>query len=311
MKKIFILLLSICVITACNNEPLDDDFFTVDDTPTDDPIDPIDPTDTDSDDLTLKYYSYYIDTSLPATGDLSIYKDYNMSNNTVSNVNIQTVTATLNTSTRSTIEKTGTSITSIITLNAGALDSETIITGTGSTISQIDHLDSTNPAESYNYTFTQTVNTVERLKTGTTERTVFTFNEEQLIKKQVFDGATSVSIEVLNYDTNGNCINNIIVGASGSTTTYGFDTNTNPLKSVFNDQFYISIFNSEASDNIGASIAQFYSTNNWKSVTTSEGTTFFTIDYNLVNRIQSRAGNYSTGNSASNITQDEIFTYVN
>ena len=145
---------------------------------------------------------------------------------------------------------------------------------------------------------------------GTNSTAVFSFDSNsRLTELESFENGVSTKVETLTYSADGNCTQ-VSVDAEGSvtTTTYTYDTFTNPLKSVFADTYLISVFNGDPEDEVGSVIANFHSSNNWIGGSTSEGSYSFNPMYDTDNKIQSKGGTYDLGDGVI-VTQSEAFQY--
>ncbi|MGJ8592222.1 MAG: hypothetical protein ACSHXF_06720 [Aquaticitalea sp.] len=310
MKKLFLILVSITLITSCDVEPLDRALLnTVDNgegdgdgdgTPSDEP-------------LALSTYIYNVDTEVPFLGPIVVHSAYTFNSNNHVNTTVINSTFFGETFTEnvSYTRDNSNNITGYRSMASGVLTNEATISYTGDNISQIVYNYVGDDDDDYTYNFAYSANTITRTIVNSTISTVFTLDSNgQVVKKESFDGNTSIKTEVIDYDGLGNCISSIVTGEDPTSITFMFDTNVNPLKDAFSDQVALSYLNDEYSDNVGTSMAQFFSTNNWIAITAPEGTVNFVIQYDGDNRITSRVGNYDLGDGVT-IDQEETFSFVN
>jgi len=126
---------------------------------------------------------------------------------------------------------------------------------------------------------------------------------------EYFDNGVSTLTETLSYDAAGNCSQAVVTSGGASTTiTYTYDTNTNPLQTVFQDSYLLSILNGDHEDEISAIIANFHSANNWIGGESTEGTFNFDPIYDAENKILSKGGVYNLGEGVT-VTQSEVYQY--
>jgi len=305
--------LSLSILTGCENESIDSDFTGLDNPSN--PTDPSDPTDPGSNesDLTMSSYQYNIDTATPLFGNIIVNTDFIMNtNNTVENLDINSILfgATIvgnGTITRDTSGK----ITAFKSFEGNTQANQTDITYNGNTISSISYDDFEDDNEDYTYSFTTSGNIIVRTSSVSNVSVEYTFNtQNQLVKKESTENGVTLQTEILTYDAIGNCTTVDTTGENPNNTTYGFDAFTNPLKTTFSDQFYYSILEADYDAEAGPNIVQFYSTNNWNSITTAQGQVTFSMTYNTANRISSRTGAYDLGDGVV-INQQETYNYVN
>jgi hypothetical protein len=314
MKKIVLILLTLSLFTACENEPLDPDLTGQGAGNTGGG----NTGGTESDDLTLAVYE--LDTQINADifgipVEAITNTTFNISNNKiVSGTNELSANGGPFETDNQTITRNGSGqILSDVSVNTnGLITNETLVAYTNGMISQISYdfyIDEDD--EDYIYNFTYDGNTINRTEVGSNISTVFTLDGfNRVITKESFDGTFSIQTETITYTGNGNINSSTTIGEVESDTTYLFDNNTNPLKVVFEDSYLLNFLSDDYSDEIGGQIAQFLSTNNWNGAT-FDGTTFnFDIVYNTVGRIISRDIAYDFGAElAFNI--NERFNYVN
>ncbi|MEZ4802012.1 MAG: hypothetical protein R2797_04505 [Gelidibacter sp.] len=304
MRKLLLILLSITLLTACDNESLDRDLLNnMDD----------DGGNTSDDPLALNAYSFDVNSTVPIFGTVIVNTDFSFnSNNKESNSVIastffgQTVTenAVIN---RDNLSR----VTGYVSSSSGITTNEATVSYNGNDVSQIVYDYVGDDEDDYTYNFTYSGNMITRTEVGSTISTVFTLNSlNQLLRKESFDGTTSIKTEVLDYDGLGNCISSIITGEDATSSSFTFDTKDNPLKDAFSDQYLLSFLNDDYSDEVGSSMAQFSSPNNWIGITTPEGTVNFTVQYDAEDRITSRNGTYDLGDGVL-IQQAETFQFVN
>jgi hypothetical protein len=314
MKKLIALAFTLALFTGCQNEPIDSGFSGVNE-----PTDPGNTgggtgTDTGNSDLTLSTYTYDVTTTLPIFGETVLNTDFTMNtNNKVSTQDTEVIVFGTTILANATLTRDGSgNITTIKNFSSGAQINQTDVTYTAGNISTIAYDDFEDDSEDYTYTFTTTGNEINRTETGSAETVTYTFNtNSKLIKKEYFDGGTSQQIETLTYDAAGNCTQSEITGGfNNSVTTYGFDSNINPLKAAFNDQYLFGVLDNDAEAQAASLIVLFNSTNNWNSITTIDGTSTFTVQYNAANRIMTRDGSFDLGDGVT-VSQSEVFNYVN
>lgn len=306
MKKLILILLSITFFTSCDIEPIDSAVVNNGNNNNNNGNNNNSP-------LALSGYSFDVNSTVPLFGNLVVNTDFSFNaNNHVSNSMVASTffgqTATENVVfTRNSSNK----ITGYKSTSAGVFTNETTVTYSGNNISKIVYNYVADDEDDYTYNFTYSGNTIKRTVVGSTISTVFTLNtNNQLIKKESFEGTTSIKTEILDYDGLGNCIASIITGEDATSSTFIFDTKSSPLKNAFSDQYMLSFLNDDYEDEVGSSMAQFASPNNWKGITTPEGTVNFTLQYDSSNRITSRNANYDLGDGVL-IQQSETFQFVN
>jgi hypothetical protein len=305
MKKLLFLLLSITLLTACDVEPLGSGVLVNNNNGNGN--------NTNEDPLALSAYSLDVNSTVPIFGTIVVNSDFSFnSNNHVSNSVIAS-TFFGQTSTENVVITRDNSnrITGYVSMSSGVTTNETTVTYSGNNIAQIVYNYIGDDEDDYTYNFTYSGNTITRTEVGSTISTAFTLNGiNQLIRKESFDGTTSIKTEVLDYDGLGNCIASIITGEDATSSTFTFDANESPLKDAFSDQYILSFLNDDYSDEVGSSMAQFASPNNWISITTPEGTVNFTVAYDSDNRITNRTGTYDLGDGVL-IQLSETFQFVN
>lgn len=321
MKKTFlitsVLLAFLCF--SCDDEPLDADItievpVTNPTDPTDptDPVDPTDPTDPTDPGSTLSTYTFDVNTNAPIFGEIITNTDFNIQNGVVTSQNIELTIFgftenSLSTYTRDANEN----IISIQDTSGGTGQNTTTITYTGTNITQIEYDFSADNTDDYIYNFTYSGNTISKTTVGTTDTATFTFDAttSRLISIEYFDNGVSTVTETLSYDTSGNCTQAVVSsGGTNTTITYNFDNNTNPLKTVFQDVYLLSILNGDHEDEISATIANFHGVNNWIGGESTEGTFNFNPIYDAENKILSKGGVYNLGEGVT-VTQSEVYQY--
>ena len=236
MKKILLLLCAFTLVTACENEPLDSDLTGG-------------PSNgggnnggSNSADLTLSMYELDTDTSINFFG-LPIRtitnSDLNISDNKVvsSTTVFEFEGAPSETENQTFTRNAQGQITSNVSVNSnGTTTNEYIITYTNGQISQITYDYFEDDFEDYVYNFTYDGNLITRTVVGSNISTVFTIDGfDRVIKKESFDGTTSIQVETITYNGLGNINSSVGTGELDSNYTYTFDDNTNPLQVVYND----------------------------------------------------------------------------
>uniref|UniRef100_UPI004048EDE1 hypothetical protein n=1 Tax=Gelidibacter sp. TaxID=2018083 RepID=UPI004048EDE1 len=312
MKKLILIALSITLFTACDNEPIDSDLLNQDQGGGGD-----DDGGTDSSDLTLSLYELDTKVNVSFFGfplETITNSDLNISEN---KINSSTTAASANNSpfmTENQIITRNSSgqITSDISVNSeGVTTNEYIISYTNGNISQITYDYFEDDEDDYIYNFTYNGNTINRTEVGSNISTVFILDgSNRVIKKESFDGEFSIQVENVTYSASGNITSSTTTGETESIVTYEFDTNVNPLKIVFGDNYILGFLTDDYSDEIGPIIAQFHSTNNWNGATFNGDAFDFNLQYNAVGRITQREMIYNYGEDLS-FEVRERFTYVN
>ena len=311
MKKLALLLFTLALVTSCDNEPLDSAYTSGgggDDGGS---------AGSESSDLTMSLYELDTQISLVFFGlpiETITKSDLSISNNKIaSGVNALSANGSPFENENLIITRNGSGqIVSDVSVNtAGVTTNETLISYTNGVVSNIMYDFFEDDEDDYNYNFTYDGNTITRTEVGSTISTVFTVDSsDRVIKKESFDGSSSIQTETVAYNSVGNITSSTTIGETQSNTTYQFDDNTNPLKVIFEDNYLLTFLKDDYSDEIGGQIAQFLSTNNWNAAT-FDGTAFdFTLIYNSVGRIESRVIAYNFGPELS-FQLDERFTYVN
>ena len=313
MKKLVIILLTLSLFTACENEPLDSDL-------TEQGGGDAGGGDDGSESTDLSLSVYELDTQL----NVSVFgipieaitnTTFNISNNKIiSGTNDFSANGSPFETENQTITRNGSGqITSDVSVNTdGVTTNETLVTYTNGMISQISYdfyIDEDD--EDYIYNIAYNGNTITRTEEGSSISTVFTLDGfERIIKKESFDGTFSIQTETVTYTGVGNINNSTTTGEVESNTTYLFDDKTNPLKVVFEDSYLLNFLSDDYSDEIGGQIAQFLSTNNWNSATFNGDAFNFDLEYNTAGRIISRNIAYDFGAELA-FNNNERFNYVN
>jgi hypothetical protein len=311
MKKLFLILLTLSLITACENEPLDPDLTgqTGGDDGGDDG--------SESGDLALSMYELDTDVSFSFFGipiRSITNSDINISNDKIisSTVLLSIEGAPPQTEMQSFTRNGSGQIISNISVNSqGITTNEYIISYTAGAVSQIIYDYFEDDFDDYTYNFTYDGNTITRTQVGSSITTVFTLDGfDRIIKKESFDGTFLIQSETITYTSTGNISSSIGTGELDSNYIYDFDNNTNPLQVVYNDNYILNFLIDDYSDEIGPLIAQFHSTNNWNGATFNGDTFTFNLEYNTVGRIASRDIVYDFGDELM-VEINERFNYVN
>lgn len=312
MKQLILILLSITIFTACDNEPLEADV--INNNQNNNGNGNNNGNNNNNNPLALNQYSLDVNSTVPIFGNFLVDTDFNFNAN--NRVNTATIASTFfgSTSTENVTFSRNNSaqITGFTSVSSGVTTNETTVTyNNEGDISEIEYNYVPDNEDDYTYNFAHDANTITRTELGSNISTIFTLNNNNLlIRKESFDGTDSILLEILAYDANGNCISSVISGEDNTSANFAYDTNTNPLKAAFSDQYYLSFLNDDYSDNVGTSLAQFASTNNWIGISTPEGTVNYTLNYDDDNRIMSRSSSYDLGDGVL-IEQVENFQFVN
>lgn len=258
---------------------------------------------------TLSAYSLDSTSNVPIFGEITINSDFIISNNVVLSANVETVAFGTSVNGVSTITRDNNGkIVQVETTSGTTVSNRTTITYSGDNISQIMYEDLEDATENYTYTFAYSGTTVTRTNAPADESAVFTFNSNsQLISKESFSGTNSTQLETLTY-SGGNCISSTVSGSNPGNNTFSYDAFTNPLQTVFNDQYLLSIFESENNEQVATLIATLHGTNNWTGIQTNQGNVDFTITYDANNKITARDSSFDLGDGVV-ISQSEVFTY--
>lgn len=311
MKKLILVLLTLSLFTACDNEPIDSDLLNQDQGGSDDDGG------TDSSDLTLSLYELDTKVNISFFGfplETITNSDLNISENKIASSSAAvSVNSSPFVTENQTITRNGSGqITSDISVNSeGVTTNEYIISYADGNISQIIYDYFEDDEEDYVYNFTYSDNTITRTEVGSDISTVFTLDSSnRVIKKESFDGEFSIQEENVTYAAIGNITSSTVTGETENAVTYEFDANTNPLKIVFDDNYILGFLKDDYSDEIGPVIAQFHSTNNWNGATFNGDAFDFNLQYNAVGRITQREMIYNYGEDLS-FEVRERFTYFN
>ena len=320
MKKLILILLTLSLVTACENEALDTDLTdqNAGDDGGDDGGDDSGDDGSESADLSLSLYK--LDTELNASIfgipiEAITYSTFNINNNIiVSGTNELSANGSPFETENQTITRNSSGqITSDISVNSdGVTTNETLVTYSNGSISRISYdyyIDE--DEEDYVYNITYDGNLITRTEEGSNISTVFTLDGlERIIKKESFDGTFSIQTELVTYNEVGNISSSTTIGEVESNVTYLFDNNTNPLKVVFEESYLLNFLSDDYSDEIGGQIAQFLSINNWNGATFGGQAFNFDLEYNTVGRITSRDIAYDFGPDLM-FEFNERFNYVN
>ncbi|MCH2196170.1 hypothetical protein [Kordia sp.] len=257
----------------------------------------------------LSTYSLDTTSNVPIFGEIIVNTDFIVNSGIVVSANIQATVLGATNNSVSTITRDGNGrVIQTESMDGGNVTNRTTVTYTGDNITQIVYDDLGDNTENYTYTFAYSGTIVTRTDAANNQSAVFTFDSNsQLISKESFTGTTSTQIEVLTY-SNGNCTSSTVSGANTGNNVFVYDSFTNPLKSVFNDQFLLTMFDSENDSEVGSVLATFYASNNWRRIETNDGNVDFNVTYNANNDITSRDGNFNLGDGVV-ITQSEAFQY--
>lgn len=322
MKKLLLILISLSLFTACENEPIDNGLSGFEN-PNNNPGggNSGGNNNSDSDDLTLSVYELDIDLSISFFGfpittitnsDINISNDLIVSSSIELSANDSPFVTENQTITRN---SSGQVISDISVNESGQNTNEYFVTYSGNNITQIEYnyYDYEDPSynESHVYNYTYSGNVITRTEVGSSITIEFTLNSnDKLVKKEAFDSGTSILAEEVTYNSEGNIISSTTTGESNNTATYTYDNFENPLKVVYDESYLLNFLADDYSDEIGGLIAQFHSTKNWNSVTVDGSTFNFNLQYNAANRIQSREISYNYGPELS-ISINENFNYLN
>ena len=309
MKKLALILFTLTLITSCNVESLDP-ALTEGGTSSGG-------SSSASSDLTLSAYNLDTEINLVFFGlpfETITNSSLNISNNKiVTGTHALSANGSPSENENQVIERNGSGqIVSDTSVNtSGVTTNETNITYTNGVISNIIYNYYDDEEDDYTYNFTYDGNTITRTEVGSSISTVFTVDgSDRIIKKESFDGGSSIQLETIAYNVIGNITSSTTSGETDSNTIYQFDDNLNPLKVVYSDNYLLNFLKDDYSDEIGGQIAQFLSTNNWNGASFN-GTVFnFDLEYNSAGRIISRDIAYNFGPELS-IKINEVFNFVN
>lgn len=302
MKKVNFIVVALLMLTACNIEPIDSGLSGEGNGNGNG-----NGNGGGSNAFDMSTYAFNTDSTLPIFGQIIVNSDFNINaDNVVSSLDVAT------TFFGSTINETATiarnssgQITSVT-----SSENVTTVTYNSGNITQIAYDDLMDDSEDYVFSFTHSGNVITRTSDQNSVQVTYVFDgATNLVSKTTQDGGSTTFAESLSY-SNGNCTLSVVTGSENLSTNYGYDTNTNPLKSVFNDQFLLTILDSEDEESVASVIVQFHSSNNWSNITSDGTTVNFTIQLDSDNRITSRGGNYDLGDGVV-INQNETFSYSN
>lgn len=314
MKKILLILLTLTLVTACENEPLESDLTGQSNG---DGGDDGENDGSESADLTLSMYELDIDLAFSFFGipiQTITNSDINISSDKIisSVVSVSVEGSPFETENQSYTRNGSGQITNNVSVNStGQTTNEYVITYTDGEISQITYDYFEDDIDDYTYNFTYDGNTITRTEVGSNISTVFTIDGfDRVIKKESFDGGFSIQVETITYTGTGNINTSTATGELESNHSYDFDDNTNPLQIVYRDNYLLNFLSDDYSDEIGQLIAQFHSTNNWTGATFNGDTFSFDLEYNSEGRITSRDIIYDFGQELM-VEINEQFNYVN
>ena len=309
MKKILFILLSLTLITSCNNEPIDPELTGE----TGGNNGGGNNGNTSEEFLALSSYSYNTNTNVPFFGEIVVDIDYTFnSDNLLDGFITDSPVFGQEIITNTTVTRdANNNIIETNTYYQGSLSDVTTITYNGSgQITQIAYNDIESDDEDYEFNYTYSGSEITKTEVDSDIVTVYTFNGNgRLVKKESFINDSSIQLEILNYDSNGNVVSSVMSGEINTTSSYIYDSNDNPLLEPFQARDQYSIIGDYYDDQAGNSIAHFSGSNNWTGVISDSSEYNFTITYDSENRILTRNGSF--GDAEVQISQDEIFTYVN
>ena len=309
MKKILFILLSLTLITSCDNEPIDPELTGE----TGGNNGGGNNGNTSEEFLALSSYSYNTNTNVPFFGEIVVDIDYTFnSDNLLDGFITDSPVFGQEIITNTTVTRdANNNIIETNTYYQGSLSDVTTITYNGSgQITQIAYNDIESDDEDYEFNYTYSGSEITKTEVGSDIVTVYTFNGNgRLVKKESFINNSSIQLEILNYDSNGNVVSSVMSGEINTTSSYIYDSNDNPLLEPFQARDQYSIIGDYYDDQAGNSIAHFSGSNSWTGVISDSSEYNFTITYDNDNRILTRNGSF--GDAEVQISQDEIFTYVN
>jgi hypothetical protein len=310
MKKLLLILLTLSLITACEDEALDPDL--TDQNGGDDGGNG-----SESTDLTLSLYELDTDVSFSLFGipiRTVTNSDLNVSNDKVvsSVVNVSVENSPFETENQSYMRNGSGQITNNKSVNSeGVTTNEYIINYSEDNISQISYDYFEDDEDDYVYSFIYDGNAITRTEVDSNISTVFTLDgSSRIIKKESFDGTFSIQTEILAYSGDGNINSSITTGETESNTSYSFDDKESPLKAVYEDNYLLQFLSDDYSDEIGPLVAQYLSANNWTGATFNGDAFTFDLEYNTVGRITSRDIAYDFGPEFM-FEFNERFNYAN
>ncbi|WP_339752978.1 hypothetical protein [uncultured Winogradskyella sp.] len=313
MKKLVLILLTLSLFTACENEPLDPDF-----------------TEQGGGNnggnngggnqnggtFAMSSYTYNkaIDTGV---GVSTIDTDFSINSSgqiSSQNTRFEFFGAIIDGTAPVVRDGSGRVIETSVSDGSGLLSTTSIVYN-GDNIVQINFVDTQFSEENYTYNIEHNGNISTRTEVGSTESIIYTFdNEDKLIERETLNNGNSIRIENHSYDSNNNLISSVMTGDGARTFTYTFDDTTNPVNSLFQDFYKYQLFNDNYDDQFEHWLVIWGSTNNMVSATTPEGPSDLAITYDSEDRIITRNGSINSAllNAGSGgITTEEIFTYVN
>lgn len=312
MKKIILILLTLSLFTACENEPLDSDYTQQDQDGGDD-----DEGGNQNGGLfAMSSYTYNkaIDTG---AGFSTIDTDFSINaSGQISSQNTRfEFFGTIVDGTAPVIRDSNGRIIETSVSDTSGILSTTSIVYSGNSIVQINFVDTQFSEENYTYNIAHNGNISTRTEVGSTESMIFTFdNENKLIERETLDNGSSIRIENHSYDSNDNLVSSVMTGNGARTFTYTYDNTTNPVNSLFQDFYKYQLFNDNYDDQFEHWLVIWGSPNNMTSATTPEGLSDLDITYDFEGRIITRNGSINSAllNAGSGgISTEEIFTYVN
>lgn len=259
---------------------------------------------------TLTAYSYDVNSTLPIFGTIITNTDFTIGGNFITGGSTEiTVLGITSNGVSAITRNTAGNVTEITNSTGGTVQNRTTLTYTGTNITQLVFEDLEDNSENYTYTFVYSGNTITRTNAAANESAIFTFESSNstLIQFESLSGTTVTQTEILTY-TGGNCISSAVTGTNSATNVFEHDGFTNPLKQLFDNDYLMTIFDTDNESEIGTTLTLFHSTNNWVRIETSQGTSDFTITYNSDNNITSRNGNFDLGDGVT-IAQSEAFQY--
>ncbi|WP_178983622.1 hypothetical protein [Winogradskyella helgolandensis] len=311
MKKLILLVFTLAFVTSCDNEPIDSAYTQGGGGSTGGG------NGSESADLTLSVYELDSQINVVFFGlpiESITNSSFNIANDKIiSGTNALSANGSPFENENLSITRNASGqITSNISVNtAGITTNETIINYTNGVVSNITYDYYDDDDEDYNYNFTYDGNTITRTEEGSTISTVFTVDgSDRIIKKESFEGGSSIQTETVAYNAAGNITSSTITGEIQRNIVFQFDNNINPIKVIFEDNYLLTFLEDDYSDEIGGQIAQFFSTNNWNAATYDGVAYNFDLTYNSAGRIETRDIAYNFGPELSFIF-NERFSYVN